>query len=173
MTRRHLGEVRLRTAGVIAAALIALLVCVLFYHFIVKRETNKISKILGQMAAATQARDVRGMVRFIAPDYLYQGLTRKDLEGAAEAYFKEYGETDVSITSKEISTQKSLATANVSVAVRPQRGEATGFRIVTRWQFTFAKRDGQWLITEVTPLAIDRLQIEDWGQIMTSLRVRP
>jgi hypothetical protein len=166
------AQIRLRTLLIIAAALVTLVAGLLFHHFVVRREANRIGKALNQMAAATQARDVPGMVRFISPDYLYQGLTRKDLEEAAQAYFKEYGETDVSITSKDISTQKSLATANVTVAVRPQRGDAAGFRLITRWQFTFARRDGQWLITEVTPLAIDRLQIEDWHQIMNSLRVR-
>ena len=178
-----MAEIRIRTLAIAAAVIIVPLMVWLVLDLAIETEGEKIERVLDDMAAATEAKDPAGMVQYIAQDYEHQGLTRADLQALAKAYFEDFGDTSCRIASREINITGSLAIANVVVMVRSERGETAGTTIPTRWQFTFARQPARrlagglagkrWQIVKVTPLAIGRMQLENWQPLCGRLRVRP
>jgi hypothetical protein len=198
-----MAEIRIRRVAVLAGVVIVPLLAWLIFELATESEAEKIGKMLDQMASAAQAGDPDGMVRFLASDYLHEGLTRQDLRAAAEAYFKEFGSTEVRVAAKQITisalraysaeaasaakagsasqsaSQRALASAYVTVVVRPQGGEMAGAFVTTRWQFSLANRriagaaGPEWQIVRASLTSIGRVQLEDWGPVMRRLGIRP
>ncbi len=180
-----MAEIRRRTLVYVLAAILGPLLIWILLDALIVTDSKRISAMCEQMACATGAKDTAGMVQFIAENYNYEGLTRDDLRSMAESYFEEYGDTTATITTSTVHVQGALATADVVVAVHAARGELADVRVATRWRLTFARMNETasapgapkiakvWRIIQIQPVAVGRMNVDNWKAITEHLRWSP
>jgi len=176
-----MAEIRTRTLVIILAAVFGPLLIWILLDILIVTDSHRIEAMCEQMVLATEAEDPRGMVRFIAENYSYEGLTRDDLRALAERYFTLYGDTTATITTSTVNVQGALASADVVVAVRSANGEFSGYPVPTRWRLVFARRSENvstpkgrrvawvWRIIEIQPVAVGRVNVDGWRSIVERL----
>lgn len=139
--------------------------------WLIVTDTERIERILDEMAGAAIQGDVEGLTRPISERYSHEGMTRADLVQMAEAYFHSYGPTRIRTIKRAILVTKNLAAADWAVFARVIEGGQRGTGTQSRWQISFRKRDGRWEVSKVSPIELHRQGISGWGPLRGGLHL--
>ena len=133
--------------------------------WIVVTDTEKIERILDEIAAGAERGDAEAVTASVSPRYRHEGMSRADLVSLAEVYFRIYGPTRVKTVGRRIVVTNNLATAEAAVFARLIEGEGLRGGAPSRWQLSFRRVDGRWEITKVTPVELYAHSAPGWRSI--------
>lgn len=130
---------------------------------LVVTESERVEKVIEEMAAAVERADADGILARVSGNYAGADMPVGALRELAEAFFEQHGQLSVTLSDVRVEVAGTLATAQVAVRVYSQGSESYGR---SRWEIDLLKEpDGEWGVIRITPVQLEEVEIADWGDL--------